>query len=112
MAKLTYKPLDGDELQAAPNTALVAHLRAFITANPSAVISPTDAIGVGALHPYLKKATGKRATIAAMLTKPVKAADFETAAKPLGGGYLDAVAAIYGGFARNTRGTCYAKVTA
>ena len=114
MPKLTYKPLDGDDLNAADDKALVAHVRAFLTVNPSATITPTDAIGVGALHPFLRKPTGKRADIMAMLTKPIKATEFETAAKGKGGGLRDLVAAIYGGFTRSSRtyGTSYATVTA
>ena len=112
--KLTYIPLEGDDLRAADDKAKVAHVRAFLTVNPNATITPTDAIGVGAVHPFLRTPTGKRADILYMLTKPIKATEFETAAKGKGGGLLDLAAAIYGGFtsSSSTYGTSYVIVTA
>ena len=116
MSQVTYKPLDGEDLAKADHKVQVAHLAAFITVNPTAVLTPCN-ITAGALHPFLRKHTGKRASIMAMLTKPITFAALRKGiedAKLGGDTYTDVLAAIYGGFSRTaaTYGTCYLTVAA
>jgi hypothetical protein len=116
MAQVVYKPLQGEDLAKADAKAQWAHLEAFISLNPTAVLTPHN-IAEGALHPFLRKRTGKRATIMGMLTKPISFIALRNAIDEgkLGGNtYTDVLAAVYGGFTRSasTYGTCYLKVVA
>ena len=116
MPQVTYKPLQGDDLAKADAKVQTDHLSAFIALNPTAVLTPQN-ITAGALHPFLRKRTGKRATIMAMLTKPITFAALRTAIEEgkLGGNtYTDVLAAVYGGYSRtaSTYGTSYLKVVA
>jgi len=116
MAQVVYKPLQGEDLAKASAKVQADHLSAFLALNPNAVLTPQN-ITAGALHPFLRKRTGKRATIMAMLTKPITFPALRKAIEEgkLGGNtYDDVLAAVYGGFSpsASTYGTSYLKVVA
>ena len=88
-------------------TQQVANVAAWVVANKGATIKPVVAkVAVGNLPAYIRRAEGKRATINHMLTakaEGVKVADFLVEAAKLGGGYVDLVAALAGGYSRSSK---------
>ena len=81
----------------------VAEVAAWVAANPNATIKPIG-IAEGALPIYLRRDTGKRATINRMLTEGLTVQAFILKARPLGGGWVDLVAALMGGYSRAVTG--------
>jgi hypothetical protein len=74
-------------------------LHAWIAANPTAIIKPIQGVvAEGGLPAYIRKPTGKRADIVAMMVKGMTVAKFMPEAKRLGGGYTDLVAGLLGGY--------------
>ncbi len=69
----------------------------WVAANPKAVIKPVG-IAEGGLPAYLRKPTGKRATINYLFTEGVTVGEFLAKARKLGGGYTDLVAGLAGGY--------------
>mgnify|MGYP003135547797 CR=1 FL=1 len=113
MAQVIYQPLKGDDLAVAETKALVTNLAAWVVVNPTAVIQPNrDVLGEGALPPFIRRAEGKRASIIRSANTTIPVAKFLTYAKTLGGGYIDLIAMLYGGFSRSstTWGTAYISV--
>ena len=101
MSKTTFKP---SEALATNLTKLqVAEVAAWVAANPKAVIQAVN-VAEGALPAYLRRDQGKRADINRMLTQGLTVQDFIKAARPLGGGWVDLVAALNGGYSRAVPG--------
>lgn len=69
----------------------------WVAANPKAVIK-AKGIAEGGLPAYIRKPTGKRATINYMFTEGVTVGEFLAKARKLGGGYTDLVAGLAGGY--------------
>jgi len=105
MTKQVYKAPEGfADLEVSKQ---VSHIAAWVIANKQAVIKPiATKVAVGNLPAYIRKPTGKRATINHMLTAKadgVKVADFLVEAAKLGGGYVDLAAALAGGYSRSSK---------
>lgn len=78
-------------------------LGAWIAANPTATIKPIKGVvAEGALPAYIRRATGKRADINAMMVKGMPVAKFLPLAAALGGGYPDIIAGLNGGYSRSS----------
>ena len=99
----TYAP--NPELNDATTQAQVNSLAAWVAANPTAVISPiAGKLAEGGLPAYLRRDHGKRADINRKLAEGPTVAEFLAYARPLGGGYVDLVAAVHGGYSRSANG--------
>ncbi len=96
-----------------PLAAATKAVAAWVVANPNVVIKPTEALAEGNLPPYIRKPTGKRATINYALNAPegVTVRDFLQVAAMHGGGYTDLVAALQGGYSRSSKAWGKAYVT-
>ena len=105
MTKQVYKAPEGySDLTVGQQ---VANIAAWCVANKQAVIKPIEAkVAVGNLPAYIRKPSGKRATINHMLTSKaqgIKVADFLVEAAKLGGGYVELAAALAGGYSRSSK---------
>lgn len=101
MAKTTFKP--SEALPTNLTKMQVVEVAAWVAANPTAIIQAVN-IAEGALPIYLRRDQGKRADINRMLTQGMTVQAFITKARPLGGGWVDLVAAIVGGYSRAVPG--------
>ena len=102
-APVTFETPEGFlDMPVAEATKAVA---AWVVANPNVVILPTEALAEGNLPPYIRKPTGKRATINYALNNPqgVTVRDFLQVATMHGGGYTDLVAALQGGYSPSSK---------
>ena len=88
-----------------PLAAATKAVVAWVVANPNVVIKPTEALAEGNLPPYIRKPTGKRATINYALNAPegITVRDFLQVATMHGGGYTDLVAALQGGYSPSSK---------
>jgi len=81
--------------------AQVVAVSAWVSANPGAVITPIDGkLAEGGLPPYLRRDHGKRANINRKLAEGVTVKEFLAYARGQGGGYVDLVAGLTGGYSR------------
>jgi hypothetical protein len=98
-----YAPTE--DLNDATTQAQVNALAAWVAANPTAVITPiAGKLAEGGLPAYLRRDHGKRADINRRLAEGITVAEFLAYARPLGGGYVDLVAAVHGGYSRSANG--------
>jgi hypothetical protein len=75
-------------------------VKAFIAANPKAVITPKE---VGQSAPFLRKQSGKRFDISELINKGGSAREILTFARANGGGERDISAHLAGGFGRSSK---------
>lgn len=101
MTKTTFKP--SEALPTNLTKLQIAEVAAWLAVNPKATIQTVN-IAEGALPIYLRRDTGKRATINRYLTEGLTVQAFLAKARPLGGGWVDLVAAIVGGYSRTAPG--------
>jgi hypothetical protein len=76
---------------------------AWYAANPTATIE-AKGIGEGGLPAYLRRDTGKRADINRMMVTGGTIRAFIPQAVKLGGGWMDLVAGLTGGYSRSAAG--------
>jgi hypothetical protein len=75
-------------------------VKAFIAANPKAVITPKE---VGQSAPFLRKQSGKRFDISEFINKGGSAKEILAFARANGGGERDISAHLAGGFGRSSK---------
>ena len=75
-------------------------VRAFVAANPKAVIKPVE---VGQSAPFLRRQSGKRFDISARINQGGAAKEILAFARTNGGGERDVSAHLAGGFSRTSK---------
>jgi len=76
-------------------------VKAFISANPGAMLRPTGK--AGEMPPFLGRKNGKRWDIHVAMSNDVPAEELLTIAAKLGGGYRDIAARLAGGYSPSSK---------
>ena len=76
-------------------------VKAFISANPGAMLRPTGK--AGEMPPFLRQKSGKRWDIHVAMSQPRPAEEMLTIAEKKGGGYRDIAARLAGGYSPTSK---------
>ena len=96
MAKSNSKFEVNEDFLSLPESKQDAAVKAFMSANPKAMITPK-----GDVPPYLRRQVGKRYEICTLLNG--NAREFVKSAHELGGGTRDLAAALAGGYTPSSK---------